>query len=61
VGSPRAARNLAGRHPEWSYVELEGIGHAPMLEDPTGFASTVQDWLDGLEPAGSGGRRTPPD
>jgi pimeloyl-ACP methyl ester carboxylesterase len=43
---PKGARNLATRRPDWTFLELAEIGHVPMLEDPEGFASSVQSWLD---------------
>jgi pimeloyl-ACP methyl ester carboxylesterase len=46
---PKGARDLAARRPDWTYLELREIGHVPMLEDPEGFASAVQSWLDTIE------------
>lgn len=41
-----AARELAKLRPDWTYRELAGLGHVPMMEDPEGFVRVVEDWLD---------------
>lgn len=43
--SVQAARDVARRHPEWRYVELEGIGHVPQLQCPERLADEVLPWL----------------
>ncbi|MEN8235638.1 MAG: alpha/beta hydrolase [Actinomycetota bacterium] len=40
-----SARWAAAERPCWKYVEMEGIGHVPMLEAADEFAETVVDWL----------------
>jgi pimeloyl-ACP methyl ester carboxylesterase len=45
--STRSTRWAAAERPDWAYVELDGIGHVPMLEDPEGFTRVVMDWIDG--------------
>ncbi|MEO8850100.1 MAG: alpha/beta hydrolase [Allobranchiibius sp.] len=53
----RAARALAQRHPSWTYIEGEGIGHTPMFDFPDWTAGQILQWLDarpgvgGLVPA----------
>jgi pimeloyl-ACP methyl ester carboxylesterase len=41
-----AARDIAGRHPEWKYLELPGVGHVPQLQVPKELATEVLAWLD---------------
>ena len=41
----QAARDVARRHPDWRYVELEGIGHVPQLQCPERLAEQVLPWL----------------
>ncbi|WP_241038105.1 alpha/beta fold hydrolase [Blastococcus litoris] len=40
-----AARQAAQRHPEWTYLELPGVGHVPQLQVPDRVAQVVVDWL----------------
>ena len=40
-----AARDIAERHPDWRYVELEGVGHVPQLQVPERVASEILAWL----------------
>jgi 3-oxoadipate enol-lactonase len=47
---PRMARELAGRIPGAALLELQGCGHAPMVQDPSGFVAAISDFL-GLAPA----------
>jgi pimeloyl-ACP methyl ester carboxylesterase len=50
-----AARAVAGRHPGWRYVELEGIGHVPQLQVPEQVAGHLLAWLRGTDdPLGQG-------
>jgi pimeloyl-ACP methyl ester carboxylesterase len=42
------ARDLAGRHPDWRYVELPGVGHVPQLQVPERLATDVISWMDEL-------------
>ena len=41
-----SARWAASERPDWSYVEMTGVGHVPMLEAPEAFVALVIDWLD---------------
>ena len=40
-----AARDIAGRHPDWQYLELPGVGHVPQLQVPEQLATAVLAWL----------------
>ena len=40
-----AARDIAGRHPDWHYLELPGVGHVPQLQVPEQLATAVLAWL----------------
>ena len=40
------ARDVARRHPDWTYVEFAECGHAPQLEAPRQFLETVNAWAD---------------
>lgn len=53
VSASRAASDL---RPDWEYVELADAGHVPMMELPSVFLDTVDDWLEaqpGLEGLGT--------
>jgi pimeloyl-ACP methyl ester carboxylesterase len=39
------ARALARRRRDWPFVELNGCGHVPQLEQPDRFVHTVAAWL----------------
>lgn len=39
-----AARELAGRRPDWDLAVLKGVGHVPMLETPGLFMRTLRSW-----------------
>jgi pimeloyl-ACP methyl ester carboxylesterase len=41
-----AIEALAVLRPDWTLEILDGVGHTPMLEDPTRFASVVGAWLE---------------
>jgi pimeloyl-ACP methyl ester carboxylesterase len=41
------SRELAWVRPDWTYVEMSGVGHTPMMECPEVFVSDVERWLDG--------------
>ncbi|GAA2558629.1 hypothetical protein GCM10010210_35880 [Pseudonocardia hydrocarbonoxydans] len=45
-----ASRDLARRHPQWSYVELAGAGHLPQLSVPDDLAGYLLAWLAALPP-----------
>ena len=45
VVSPHALRYLADRRPDWTTVELDDIGHVPMLEVPATVALTIAEWM----------------
>ena len=40
-----AARLAAQEHPDWTYLELPGIGHVPQLQVPQRLADAVAAWL----------------
>jgi pimeloyl-ACP methyl ester carboxylesterase len=39
------ARALAAKRKDWTYVELEGCGHVPQMEQPERFVGTVMSWM----------------
>jgi pimeloyl-ACP methyl ester carboxylesterase len=41
-----SARWAAGQRPDWTYREMEGVGHVPMLEAAEWFAELAMDWLE---------------
>ncbi len=41
-----SARRAAEQRPDWDYVEMEGVGHVPMLEAADEFVDLVGSWLD---------------
>lgn len=41
-----SARWAASERPCWDYVEMENVGHVPMIEAPDQFVSVVRGWLD---------------
>ena len=50
-----AARDIAGRHPHWRYLELPGVGHVPQLQVPERIATEVLAWLHATEVARAAG------
>lgn len=44
--SSGSARWAAHQRPDWTYIELDGIGHIPMLEAPEEFVSLVDEWIE---------------
>jgi pimeloyl-ACP methyl ester carboxylesterase len=42
-----AARDAAAMHDDVELQVLEGVGHAPQLEDPERLVRVLADWLDG--------------
>jgi pimeloyl-ACP methyl ester carboxylesterase len=40
-----SARWAAEQRPDWTYREMEGVGHVPMLEAAERFADLVTGWL----------------
>ena len=42
---PPMSRALAGMIPQAEFVELEGLGHAPMVQDPAAFLRAVSGFL----------------
>lgn len=40
-----AARRMADLRPDWSYAELAGVGHAPMLDEPEQFLDVVDPFV----------------
>jgi len=45
VGRPVIERALT-RRPDLELIELPGVGHAPMMEDPAGYLAAVMGWLE---------------
>ncbi|WNO54330.1 alpha/beta fold hydrolase [Stakelama saccharophila] len=43
---PEAARDVAARLPGWKLVELDGLGHSPMVEAPDRFQRVLLRVLD---------------
>ena len=41
-----SARWVAAQRPDWTYREMEGVGHVPMLEAAEWFVDLVTDWLE---------------
>lgn len=52
--TPRASvDDWMTQRPDWGFVVLDGVGHAPPLEAPTEYARTVIEWApDGRPSAG---------
>lgn len=46
VVDPGWLKELGRRHPRWSTVEIEDVGHVPMLELPVTSAEVLDSWLD---------------
>lgn len=46
VGRPVIER-VRQRRPDLTYVELAGVGHAPMMEVPDRYVAAIAAWLDG--------------
>jgi pimeloyl-ACP methyl ester carboxylesterase len=46
VGRPVIERILQ-RRPDLTYVELDDVGHAPMMEAPDRYLAVIAAWLDG--------------
>lgn len=42
-----SARAAARMRPDWTFRELPGVGHLPMLEAPERLAGLLTEWLDG--------------
>lgn len=42
-----AAHDVAARHDDVELHVLEGVGHAPQLEDPDGLVAVLAQWLSG--------------
>jgi pimeloyl-ACP methyl ester carboxylesterase len=40
------ARALARKRRDWTFVELDGCGHVPQMEQPERFVGTVNAWLE---------------
>lgn len=40
-----SARWAASERPCWDYVEMDGVGHVPMLEAPDRLVAVVNEWL----------------
>jgi pimeloyl-ACP methyl ester carboxylesterase len=39
------ARALAAKRKDWTYVELDGCGHVPQMEQPDRFVGVVDSWI----------------
>jgi len=48
--SAKGARWLRGRLPTGRLVELEGVGHYPMFEDPQAFDRALSSLILGVPP-----------
>jgi pimeloyl-ACP methyl ester carboxylesterase len=46
VVDPGWLKELGGRHQEWSTVEIDDVGHVPMLELPVTTATLLAGWLE---------------
>ncbi len=46
-----AARELAAAQRSWTFVEREGLGHTPQLEDAAWTADQLTGWMRGRVPA----------
>ncbi len=44
------ARAVAAKRKDWAFVEIEGCGHVPQMEQPERFVGTVAAWLDRVPP-----------
>lgn len=53
------ARALAHQRGDWPFVELEGCGHVPQLEQPDRFVGTVCGWLERAGLSGARDRAAP--
>jgi pimeloyl-ACP methyl ester carboxylesterase len=53
------AHAAAARHASVELVLLDGVGHAPQLEDPERFVDVVAGWLERSLPAEAGGAAPP--
>jgi pimeloyl-ACP methyl ester carboxylesterase len=42
-----AVRRLVEIRPDWDLHVFPGLGHVPMMEDPSGFLEVVRGWLAG--------------
>ncbi len=42
---PATWEALRRTRPDWTYVELPGVGHVPQLEAPAQVAASIIDWL----------------
>lgn len=40
------ARAQAAKRKDWAFVELDGCGHVPQMEQPERFVGTVTSWLN---------------
>jgi pimeloyl-ACP methyl ester carboxylesterase len=57
-----SARAAARAHPDWTFVELPGVGHVPQLEVPQQCATLITGWLAGAgRPAAEQMAKVPPD
>lgn len=43
--SRASLQDLSKRRPDWTPVELDDVGHVPMLEVPSTVAGHIKDWL----------------
>jgi len=44
--SSGSARWAVAQRPDWDFVEIEGVGHVPMLEASDAFVEVVGGWLE---------------
>jgi pimeloyl-ACP methyl ester carboxylesterase len=43
-------RRVAKLRPDWTYEEMEGVGHNPQMEAPSSFRRVLLDWLGASVP-----------
>jgi pimeloyl-ACP methyl ester carboxylesterase len=53
-------RSLARRRPDWTVVEMDGLGHIPMLEAPATTGEAIIAWKTQARAVGGRGYSEPP-
>jgi len=61
IVKPANLRWLAGLRPDWTSIEMPGVGHVPMAEVPRATFELITDWWETLarDPGGRGYSRNP--